>query len=262
MKDFPIFPICEMFTSIQGEGSRAGYPAIFIRTSGCNLRCVFKNTICDTAYSSFKPEKGSILPIEAVEYCVQHREIEDIVITGGEPMMFRYGVIEMMNEIVRQRDGWATTFTIETNGTLPVVKDSDLEGDCKLLISCSPKLRTSIPALGDNTYLSDAEINLYNSRRLNWPVLHQMIANNDSIQFKFVYSDDESVEEIKDILRNINNGIEDDAYPRYDVYLMPEGVNEETLQKTREGAVKACIENNWKYTDRLHIIIWGTKRGV
>ena len=51
------FPVIEMFTSIQGEGKWTGSPSFFVRVSGCNLRCCFKGSICDTPYSSYNPEK-------------------------------------------------------------------------------------------------------------------------------------------------------------------------------------------------------------
>ena len=87
----------EIFTSVQGEGMWAGVPSIFVRLSGCNLRCCFRNpeggiTTCDTPYASFKPEAlryktiGETLDALA-EYMVEYPEIEHIVFTGGEPLL-------------------------------------------------------------------------------------------------------------------------------------------------------------------------------
>lgn len=296
-------PICELFVSIQGEGIRAGYPAIFIRVSGCNLRCVFGNTICDTAYSSFSPEKGSVTTDDVFDFCCKkHGQVRDIVITGGEPMLYKDQLIKMMNAIAHRReyeqgDNYCyPVFTIETNGTLPIIEDEDIP-DAQLLISCSPKLSTAFTATagvpislpdGTTVTFTQKQIDNYNSRRINIDNLANMVLRQMRMpQFKFVYSSEASVMEIKDILHRLNNRIteleksrknifkdsngnicyrhnqvHEDPSVMYNVYLMPEGIDEETLQKTRQGAVNACIENNWRYTDRLHIIIWGMKRGV
>lgn len=271
-------PICEMFTSIQGEGSRSGFPSIFIRVSGCNLRCVFGNTICDTAYSSFNPEKPSITFDEAVEYCTLNYNIQDIVITGGEPMLYKNQVAQFINQVVEQRgENCKTVFTIETNGTLPTVdRFKDLKHmDTGLIISCSPKLRTAfnvepdgcvrISGTNDVLHFSSKRIDYYNSLRINIDNLVNIAKSNASyIQFKFVYTDENSVEEIKQIVEQIEDRLAQTAVgpKKCDVYLMPEGIDTKTLEITRKKCAEACIENNWKYTDRLHIIIWGNKRGV
>ena len=83
--------------------------------------------------------------------------------------------------------------------------------------------------------------------------------------------DHEDIEEIKDIFKRIVKWYEDFDYDRLEnvkkrlvnqTYIMPCGETDEKLQKSRELCVKACLENGWSYTDRLHIIIWGNKRGV
>src|ERR1700733_342651 len=73
--------ISEIFYSVQGEGILAGVPSVFIRTSGCNLRCSW----CDTPYTSWKPE-GEDLTLDAViEQATAFPTARHIVITGGEP---------------------------------------------------------------------------------------------------------------------------------------------------------------------------------
>ena len=74
--------ISEIFYSLQGEGRLIGLPSVFIRTSGCNLRCVW----CDTPYTSWQPE-GRSYPIEKIIREVEKYPARHVVITGGEPLL-------------------------------------------------------------------------------------------------------------------------------------------------------------------------------
>src|SRR6185295_2947554 len=74
--------ISEIFYSIQGEGILAGVPSVFLRTSGCNLRC----TWCDTPYTSWNPE-GSEMSLEAIWEAASLHAARHAVVTGGEPMI-------------------------------------------------------------------------------------------------------------------------------------------------------------------------------
>src|SRR2546429_6104816 len=120
--------IAELFYSLQGEGSLVGVPSVFVRTSGCNLRCAW----CDTPYTSWKPE-GEELPLDAIMSAVAEYPARHAVVTGGEPMIAP-GIVEL-TEHLRAR---GLHITIETAGTVfaPVVCD---------LMSISPKLANSTP---------------------------------------------------------------------------------------------------------------------
>ncbi|KKN02146.1 hypothetical protein LCGC14_1120730, partial [marine sediment metagenome] len=110
--------VIEQFETIQGEGKYVGVPSYFIRTTGCNLRCAWKNpdnsiTKCDTPYSSFSPEAGQELNINETLSKLEKTAINDIVITGGEPMLQK-DIVQMVNIF-----GDAGYFiTVETNGTI------------------------------------------------------------------------------------------------------------------------------------------------
>src|SRR5436309_11084793 len=78
----PALKIAELFYSIQGEGTLAGVPSVFIRTSGCNLRCSW----CDTPYTSWQPE-GAELTLRQILDQVQTYAARHVVVTGGEPMI-------------------------------------------------------------------------------------------------------------------------------------------------------------------------------
>lgn len=121
--------ISEIFYSIQGEGELTGVPSVFIRTSGCNLRCRW----CDTPYASWNPE-GEERSIDSILEEVQKHPARHCVLTGGEPMIAR-GIHELAAAL--RADG--LHITIETAGTIP---PSDIACD---LASLSPKLSNSTP---------------------------------------------------------------------------------------------------------------------
>src|ERR1700737_4213654 len=99
--------ITEIFYSVQGEGMLVGVPSVFVRTSGCNLRC----TWCDTPYTSWAPE-GIEMSIEQIAAEVQRQSASHVVVTGGEPMIAP-GVVELTAQLKAQ----GQHITIETAGT-------------------------------------------------------------------------------------------------------------------------------------------------
>src|SRR5262249_46149616 len=120
--------IAEIFYSIQGEGALVGVPSVFVRVSGCNLRCVW----CDTPYTSWNPE-GREIAIEEIVAQVRSYGASHVVLTGGEPMIFAESV-----ELTRHIKAASLHVTVETAGTVyqPVACD---------LMSISPKLANSTP---------------------------------------------------------------------------------------------------------------------
>ena len=255
--------IVDLFVSIQGEGKYVGVPSLFIRVSGCNLRCCFKDSICDTAYSSFNPEKGKFDKDDVVTMLRNNPCVMDIVITGGEPLMFGE-VLDDLIEYVCMVNEMDYRITVETNGTFGPLK-SVVD-----LYSISPKLCTSVPVAGKTyTYthegrtmtktFSNEEVERYNITRHNPAAIASLMEQAD-FQLKFVYSGPESLTDIDNLLdeiMSINSGFEPE-----DVMLMPEGITPEQLDKNTQEAVEICIKRGWRFTDRLHIRIWGDKRGV
>jgi len=120
--------ISEIFTSVQGEGQWIGVPSVFVRVSGCNLRCVW----CDTPYASWHPE-GPVREVDDVVAEVQAQGVRHVVVTGGEPMLFEPTV-----DLVNALQAAGHVITIETAGTvdLPLTPQ---------LFSISPKLSHSAP---------------------------------------------------------------------------------------------------------------------
>ena len=100
--------ISEIFYSIQGEGRLLGVPSVFVRTSGCNLRCRW----CDTPYTSWKPE-GKSWSVKNILGEVDKYPTRHVVITGGEPLLAPD--IEELTLQLRQR---GAHITIETAATI------------------------------------------------------------------------------------------------------------------------------------------------
>src|SRR6266481_3606251 len=100
--------IAEIYSSRQGEGLLTGTPSVFIRASGCNLRCWF----CDTPYASWVPE-GEDLSVDEMLFRVEALGASHVVLTGGEPMLFAE-LIPLTAGLRRQ----GRHITIETAGTL------------------------------------------------------------------------------------------------------------------------------------------------
>jgi len=222
--------IAEIFYSIQGEGILAGVPSVFIRTSGCNLRCSW----CDTPYTSWNPE-GEDMSVEAIlDRVFECPAARHVVVTGGEPMIAP-GIVELTRGL-RERE---LHITIETAGTVfaPVVCD---------LMSISPKLASSTP---------EGEFRVRHERLRMQPfVLRRLISAYD-YQLKFVMSRQEDIHEV----RNTVNQIE--ANPS-NVVLMPEGITPEALRDRSEWIIEYCKRFNYRYGPRLHVDIWGNRRGV
>ena len=173
--------IAEVFHSIQGEGKLAGLPSVFVRASGCNLRCVW----CDTPYASWNPE-GDDVPIEEIVKQVLAFGSTHAVVTGGEPMIMP-DVVELCAALRNANQH----ITIETAAT--VLKPAAVD-----LASLSPKLSNSTPSTRDGGKFAAS----HEKQRLNIPVIQQFIDESPDFQLKFVVSDKRDLSEIQDILRN------------------------------------------------------------
>ncbi|MEO8028205.1 MAG: 7-carboxy-7-deazaguanine synthase QueE [Bryobacteraceae bacterium] len=226
--------ISEIFYSLQGEGMLVGTPSLFIRLSGCNLRC----TWCDTPYASWKPE-GEDWPIVAI--LGQARKSwpnHHIVITGGEPMIFP-GLVAL-TERLKDDD---FHITIETAGTVfePVSCD---------LMSISPKLSNSTPYKKDKGRWVEQHERL----RRQPEVLKKLMRAYD-YQLKFVIAKPEDLLEARELVEEI-------GADRRRVVLMPEGTKAKVLAERSVWLAEAAKHHCYRFSPRLHIGLWGDKRGV
>ena len=225
--------ISEIFYSIQGEGMLAGVPSVFLRTSGCNLRC----TWCDTPYTSWKPE-GDDLPLDDIVAHVHGRGSAHVVVTGGEPM-----IQQDIVQLTQRLKDLGLHITIETAGTVyqPVTCD---------LMSISPKLANSTPTQREEGRWAAQHDRL----RYQPDVLKRLMAEYP-YQLKFVVSDPGDLAEIETILKET-------GADRSRVVLMPEGTSSETLSERAPWLVEICKRERFRYGPRLHIDIYGNQRGV
>ena len=229
--------ISELFFSIQGEGELTGVPSVFVRTSGCNLRCRW----CDTKYASWKPEGENVtindLLDKVCSYPARH-----VVISGGEPMIAKG--IEEFTHLLKES---GKHITIETAGT---ISPNGIQCD---LASLSPKLSDSTPKEGD---INKEWIDRHESKRLDYDILSEWV-NSYNFQLKFVVSKEEEIKEIQ----NVINRIEGKIIPEK-VLLMPEGVDPDTLRSRYDLLIDLCKENGYRLCNRLHIDLFGNTPGT
>ena len=229
--------ISEIFYSIQGEGELTGVPSVFVRTSGCNLRCAW----CDTPYASWEPT-GTAMSVEAILSEIEKHPTRFVVLTGGEPMLAKE--IHRLAEQLRAR---GSHITIETAGTIPP------DGIACDLASISPKLSNSTPADGT---LDPAWIARHEKTRQSPEALRQWTSGYP-YQLKFVVADSTDLVEIEATLGSIGVPI-----PPEKVQLMPEGTSVEALGSRRGKLLAICLAKGYRFCDRLHIHLFGNTRGT
>jgi 7-carboxy-7-deazaguanine synthase len=224
--------IAEIFYSVQGEGRLVGTPSVFVRTSGCNLRC----TWCDTPYASWFPEGGD-LALDAILRDVLSYGCRYVVLTGGEPMIAPE-IVSLTQELARAR----LHITVETAGTVyaPVV--------CQLM-SISPKLANSTPSEREGGRWA-----AQHERLRIQPEILKRLTRAYHYQLKFVVASPEDLPEIKTLLERI-------AADPSDVILMPEGTDPNVLRERGLWLVEIAKREGFRYSPRLHIDLYGNRRG-
>lgn len=227
--------LSELFYSVQGEGKLLGVPSVFVRASGCNLRCVW----CDTPYTSWEPEGDNVAVDEIVRRVLEF-PAKHVVVTGGEPMI--------MPDIANLCDALKAAgmhITIETAATVfqPVKVD---------LASLSPKLSNSTPHSREGGKFAL----MHDKQRLNIPVIQNFIDTSPDFQLKFVVSAESDLAEIEAILSRLKN------WSPADVQLMPEGIDSATLDARAGWIAELCKRTGFRFCPRLHVLLYGHTRGT
>lgn len=227
--------ISEIFYSLQGEGTLAGTPSVFVRTSGCNLRCRW----CDTPYASWKPE-GTEMSVAEILAQVQAHPTRFVVVTGGEPMLAKD-----MPLLLAELRAAGKHITIETAGTIPP------DGVPCDLASISPKLGNSTPGSEAGAWVERHE-----RTRLQPEVLREWCRHYD-VQWKFVISGEADLREAEQVIASIGLPVAPEK-----ILLMPEGISPEALRSRLPLIIEACKVWGYRYSPRLHIDLFGNRRGT
>ncbi|MDB4777455.1 7-carboxy-7-deazaguanine synthase QueE [Verrucomicrobia bacterium] len=228
--------ISEVFYSIQGEGELAGVPSVFVRTSGCNLRCSW----CDTMYASWHPEGVEKTLDDLIEE-IQAHNADHVVVTGGEPMIARD--IHSLTGRVKSK---GMHITIETAGTvLPDGIDCDL-------VSISPKLKNSTPGVE----LSASWRTRHEDTRWRPEIAKEWIHQYD-YQLKFVVSHSDDIREIEEYVNETGLKI-----PPRKILIMPEGKDKQELSDHTDIVVDVCKSKGYRFCNRLHVDLFGNTRGT
>ncbi len=221
--------VAEIFYSVQGEGTLVGVPSVFVRTSGCNLRCSW----CDTPYASWRPE-GDELTLDQIEQRVAAYPTRHVVLTGGEPM-----IAPGVEELTRRLRERGLHITIETAGTVFAAVECDL-------MSISPKLANSTP---EGPFRAQ-----HDRLRLQPDVMKKLMAVSD-YQLKFVLAEESDLEEARAVIASVGASAEK-------VVLMPEGIRGDVLNERGAWIAELCKKHGYRFSPRLHVHLWGDRRGV
>ncbi len=232
-------PLNELFYSVQGEGKLTGTPSVFVRTSGCNLRCWF----CDSYHTSWEPVYAHCSIETIIEKIQSFDSASHVVLTGGEPLIHPEAValLERLNEL-----GYHTT--VETNGT--IYRDAPID-----LASISPKLKSSTPT-EENAPADDVDgwNKKHETERIDMDALGQLV-DSYSTQLKFVVTDRTDLEEINELVAQIRAN-STTTIENEDILLMPEGTTREQLADRQQTVAELAIEYGYRYTPRLHVDLW------
>lgn len=237
----------EIFYTLQGEGVGAGRPSVFVRLSGCNLRCHW----CDTPYTwnfagtdylhrDDRPEAPAkygrddnrlVWPVERVAEAVRAFDCRDIVLTGGEPLLQQPALASLCDLL-----GPGYHVEVESNGTVPLTAAF---AACVDQVNLSPKLSHSLN--GEAERLKPEILGAYARDARAW--------------FKFVVADADDVAEVDALAAALN-------LPPDRILLMPEGVTGLALRERMEWLAPLCLERGYRMSDRLHIHLYGDTRGT
>jgi 7-carboxy-7-deazaguanine synthase len=231
----------EIFASLQGEGPSIGRPSTFVRLSRCNLACAW----CDTAYTwrfagdnrphhddlAFERRANQLtLAEDEVAARIAALPPDRLVVTGGEPLLQGAALARLLALLP------AMHVEIETNGTVaphpaldPLVHQFNV----------SPKLAHSG---------NPAALALIPERLAAW-------AADPRAVFKFVVATQADVAEVLALQAEY-------AIPGARIYLMPEGRSSAVVRERAAWLADVCVAHGLRFTDRLHIHLWGDTRGT
>jgi 7-carboxy-7-deazaguanine synthase len=212
---------------------------------------MFKDSICDTFYSSFVPEKGKYTLQNIKKIYEDNPDIHYTMITGGGPTFNP----PLLCTLVDLAKSYSHFVTIETEGSTFVATKADF-------ISLSPKLSNSRPRVGSyktfdkDVIISPVQVRRHETLRKNYSAMLRMITMHPDYQLKPVISNiTKDMKEVKELQEKLD-------VPNSKVWLMPEGITNDQLQILRPDLINYCVKRGYNYSDRLQIVAFGNRRGV
>jgi len=245
-------PIVEIYTAVQSEGSRQGYPTVVIRTTGCTHRCYFgEGGWCDSWYTSIHPEKGKYTFNDIIKKYDENPHISEMMLTGGSPTMHK----KLVNELTHFANERNIFITIENEGSHFLPTDYPID-----LLSISPKFSNSIPVLGVETpegkITDERMIKQHNKFRVNKDAIKQSIDYHKDYHIKPVLDKDFSIlDEVEEFLSDLE--IPDDK-----VWAMPAGDTRTALFESYPKVMDFVRDRGWRFTGRAHIMAFNDQREV
>ncbi|MFQ5828698.1 MAG: 7-carboxy-7-deazaguanine synthase QueE [Candidatus Methylomirabilia bacterium] len=214
--------IAECFFSIQGEGPTAGMPAVFVRLQGCSVGCQW----CDTKYA-WDPGGGEEVALEPLVAEALAFPCRRAVVTGGEPLES-----SLLVPLLKQLKVHDFTIELETSGVLPP---------------------PSVPVDQWNVSVKLGSSGIDEAKRINPGAIGAF--RKLGAWWKFVVVDASDVAEVLRLAERF-------ALRREHILLMPEGMRQEEILERSAWVIEACQAHGFRYSPRLHILLWGARRGV
>jgi 7-carboxy-7-deazaguanine synthase len=237
-------PINEVFYSLQGEGKLTGVPTVFVRTSGCNLRCWF----CDSYHTSWEPTHAQMSVAGIVDEVTSHPDASHVVLTGGEPLIH-----DDAGTLIDRLDALGYHITVETNGT--IYRDAPID-----LASISPKLASSTPTPDKDPKGNGEWAAKHEDRRIDMHALTALVEAYD-FQLKFVVTASDDLPEIESLVDDVRTATDGHVHDS-DVLLMPEGTTKDQLAQHRTDVAELALQHGYRYTPRLHVDLWNDAPGT
>lgn len=230
------FFVNEIYPCLQGEGIHLGRPSLLVRFQICNLRCSW----CDTEYTHTAKSDSSAVRYTLTELCEKiqsYANFQHLILSGGEPTLQNIA-------LVMKALGPSYTAEVESNGTqIPHLKFTDFSlADYDLMQwNISPKFE-------------NANVQIEPEALAHWAHLSQQ---KENVFFKFVIR---KAEHAIDLAKTLEL-IEQYRIPKQKVLLMPEGVCLDS-QVENIWLHDICLQQGLRYSPRLHVILFGNRRGV
>jgi len=226
--------VAEIYKSVQGEGLLSGTESVFLRASGCNLRCWF----CDTPYTSWSPQGEDLSVAEIVEQ-VTSFTCRHVVLTGGEPLIHAEAI--PLCDALQNAD---RHITVETAGTLYLPLACDL-------LSISPKFSSSAPSATDEPKWYQRHEDTRHA-----PEVIRRLIREHAYQVKFVIDSPRDCEAAEEYLREIFE------IDRRRVWMMPQGTDTQQLTRVRGWLEPYCRNHGLSFCRRYQIEWFGMVRGT